>query len=109
MKKWAKINDQNIVEQVIVLEENKDVDWITERFPGEWIESPEKEGDITSSGTRGLAGIGLKYDNELNAFIVPQFYPSWTFNREKLLWEPPTPQDNPSSYWDEESQSWILH
>lgn len=39
----------------------------------------------------------------------PQPWPSWTYNEELYLWEPPTPlpQDGNFYDWDEKSLSWL--
>lgn len=57
------------------------------------------------------AGIGFRYDEELDAFIRPQPYPSWSFNSETTDWDPPTPKppENENVYWewDENTKTWI--
>lgn len=58
------------------------------------------------------AGIGDTYLEDLNAFIPPQPFPSWTFNREALGWEAPVLKPNDSNenfyIWDEETLNWKL-
>ena len=48
------------------------------------------------------------YDEERDAFIDPQPYPSWVLNDETLLWEAPTPRpDDGTLYvWDEDAGQW---
>jgi len=38
-----------------------------------------------------FAGIGYTYNEQLDAFILPKPYPSWTLNEEIADWEAPTP------------------
>ena len=37
-------------------------------------------------------------------------YPSWTFNEDLFIWQPPVqyPEDNEKYVWDEPSISWLL-
>lgn len=55
------------------------------------------------------AGVGYTYDADLDAFIPPQPFASWTMNEDTCLWEPPTPYptDGKIYQWDEETQQWI--
>ena len=59
---------------------------------------------------KNYAGIGFKYDDDLDAFIPPKPYTSWTLNEETCQWEAPTPtpDDNKRYMWDEEVQDWSL-
>lgn len=64
------------------------------------------------------AGIGSKYDENLNAFVLPKPYDSWVFNESTADWEPPVgPRPELTQeeldarklyYWDEENQQWAL-
>ena len=55
------------------------------------------------------AGIGYTYDPDLDAFIPPQPFPSWTLNTLTVEWEPPTPKpdDGELYLWEESSQEWL--
>ena len=57
---------------------------------------------------KNYAGIGFRYDKELDAFIPPQPYPSWKLNTDTCLWEPPIPypQDDKQYIWNESEQEW---
>ncbi len=47
---------------------------------------------------------------DIDAFLLPQPYPSWELNEETAQWVPPIPDlfDETNWYdWDEESQTWI--
>ncbi len=64
------------------------------------------EGEI---GFRGnYAGIGYTYNEELDAFLPPQPYPSWILNKETYTWEPPIPYPESEELyiWNEENQEW---
>jgi hypothetical protein len=57
---------------------------------------------------KNYAEIGGRYDEEKDAFIGPQLYPSWTLNEETCLWEPPVPKPTDRLVdWDENSLSWV--
>jgi len=54
------------------------------------------------------AGIGYTYDEDKDAFIPKQPYPSWTLNEDTCQWEAPSarPKDSPNYEWNEETQAW---
>ena len=54
------------------------------------------------------AGIGMTYDEDRDAFISKQPYPSWTLNETTCLWECPVtyPDDGKNYSWNEETTSW---
>lgn len=51
------------------------------------------------------AGIGDTYNEELDAFISPQPYPSWILSG--VNWEAPTPKPDGDYVWNEEQLKWI--
>ena len=66
-----------------------------------------------SSGTpfrKNHAGVGYTYDEDRDAFIPPQNYPSWTLNETTCLWEAPVayPDDGKRYTWNETTKSWDL-
>ena len=56
------------------------------------------------------AGIGYTYDEDRDAFIPKQPYPSWTLNEDTCQWEAPVayPDDGKQYNWNEETTSWDL-
>jgi len=54
------------------------------------------------------AGIGYTYDEDKDAFIPAQTYPSWTLNEDTCQWEAPSarPKDGLPYEWNEETQAW---
>lgn len=101
MKTYAKIDNNGVVENILVVSDNKSSSWLTEKFGGNWIESSEEK-------TKYEAVVGNRYDSELNIFIPTQPYESWSFSKTSLLWEPPVPrpEDLHLYDWEEESVSW---
>jgi hypothetical protein len=65
--------------------------------------------DQSKALRKNYAGIGFTYDEERDAFIPPQPFPSWTLNEETFLWEAPVayPSEGLLYHWDEETTSWI--
>jgi len=66
--------------------------------------------DQSKSFRKNFAGIGFKYDMNLDAFIPPQSYPSWILNEGSCIWEAPVlyPNDGQFYVWDETTLSWKL-
>jgi len=119
MAHYAFLDDNNIVTEVIVgVDEGVDgIDW--EQHYGEFRgqvckrTSYNTHGGIRKDGGtpyRGnYAGVGLIYDEMIDAFIHPQPYESWMLNNSTFLWEPPVPYPTGEAeyVWDEPSVSWI--
>ena len=60
------------------------------------------------SQRKNYAGRDYKYDEDRDAFIPPQPYPSWTLNETTCQWEAPVayPDDGKKYRWNEETTSW---
>ena len=96
MAHFARINNSNIVDQVIVAEQD-----FVNTLDGEWIQtSYNTRGGIHFDAETGepdngvplrknYAGIGFTYNRELDAFIPPQPDPTYVLNTQTCLWEPP--------------------
>lgn len=80
MAHFAKLNDQNIVEQIIVVDnevllddngiesEQKGVDFCVDLLGGRWVQTSY------NNNFRGIyAGIGYSYDPDKDIFIEPEF------------------------------------
>ena len=72
-------------------------------FGGTWLQT-SYNGNIR----KNFASAGFTYDSELDAFIPPKPYNSWTLDTDTCLWQAPTPmpEDGKRYKWDEESLSW---
>jgi len=112
MAHFAKLNEDNIVTQVIVAEQEF-IDSGAVGDPSKWIQtSYNTKGGQHPEGRplrKNYAGVGCYYDPTRDAFIPPKPYESWILNEETCLWEPPTPYPNDGlAYnWDEETTQWI--
>ena len=69
------------------------------------------------SQRKHFAGIGFIYDEDRDAFIPKQPYPSWVLNETTYLWESPVAypvlthsdeEDEKNYNWNEETTSWDL-
>jgi len=111
MAHYAFLNENNIVTEVIVgKNEGEDgksgEDWEAHygAFRGQVCKKTSYNGNIR----KNYAGIGFKYDADLDAFIPPQPFASWTLNNNTAQWEAPVakPDDGKFYVWDEETISW---
>jgi hypothetical protein len=113
MAHFAKINNSNIVEKVIVV--SNDVA-TTEQAGVDFINNLYKTNDVWKQTSyngnirKNFAGIGFKYDQTRDAFIPPKPYDSWTLNEDTCNWEAPVvyPNDGQNYKWNEENQIWDL-
>ena len=116
MAHFAQLNSENIVTQVIVVadQDTQNADGVEQEevganFCASLLGGTWKQTSYNSRIRKNYAGIGFKYDAELDAFIPPQPYASWTLNTETAQWQAPVPiPDDGKIYdWDEESTSWV--
>ena len=125
MAHWAEINEDNIVLRVLVGDNNdpngdEGYQWLVDNLGGNWIKTsynaiggkrrnPETGQILDLPGYRkNYAGEGFIYDEDKDAFIPPQPFPSWILNEDTCLWEPPipAPADSIRYVWDESTISW---
>jgi hypothetical protein len=53
------------------------------------------------------AGMGYTYRSDLDAFIAPKPYPSWSLDEDTTEWEAPVARPEEGFYtWNEEAQTW---
>jgi hypothetical protein len=124
MAHFAKLDDDNIVTQVIVVsdadckdQDGNEVEAIGVAFcnnllGGRWVQT-SYNGNIR----KRYAGIGYSYNEQYDVFIAPKPYNSWTLNVTTFDWDPPVPYptesfdlENPSYYtWNETNRTWDLN
>lgn len=94
MTTYAKINSENIVENVIVCEDSNI--------------STQVGTHIKITSETYEAKIGDVYNQEKNKFVSLKPFDSWTLNQETLIWEAPKEKPTDGFYrWDEDAQDWI--
>jgi hypothetical protein len=110
MAHYAFLNENNIVTEVITgIDETELIEGLdTETWYGNFRGQVCKRTSYNGNIRKNYAGIGFAYDPELDAFIRPQPFPSWTLNESTCRWEAPEPMPTNGVYgWDEPTLSWI--
>ena len=109
MAHYAFLDENNIVTEVIAGKDETDTTHDWEQFYGEFRGQVCKRTSYHGNIRKNYAGIGYTYDEQRDAFIPPQPYPSWTLVEETCRWIPPVayPTDGKAYVWDETTQAWI--
>lgn len=117
MAHFAQLDENNVVLQVIVVNnsdimvdgqesEAKGIAFCQSLFGPNtrWVQT-SYNGNIR----KRYAGVGYSFDEQRDAFIPPQPYPSWTLDPETCDWVAPIPMPNDGDWymWDESTQSWV--
>ena len=119
MAHFAKLDQSNIVEQVIVVHNNelldengneseqKGIDFCQSLFGADtkWAQT-SYNGNIR----KNYAGIGSYFDEARDAFIYPKPFDSWVLDEQTCRWEAPVehPEDDGIYTWNESTLAWDL-
>jgi len=118
MAHFAEINENNIVinirlvNNLLMFDENGVEQ---EQLGIDFLKTLSPEGRFVQCSYNGnkrhqYPAIGFTYNQELDAFITPQPYPSWTFNPSRKEWEAPVPRPEDDGFtvfiWNEFAQNW---
>ena len=112
MAHFAEIDSNNVVLRVLTVSDDQqhrgnDFLSLDLGLGGKWIQT-SYNGNIRGS----YAGVGYVYYEELDIFLPPQPYPSWTVDKEYGVWVAPVkrPDDitGKSIGWDEEKKEWKI-
>jgi hypothetical protein len=115
MAHFAKLDENNVVTQVIVVD-NKDCadaagvekEYIGAAFCERLFGGTWKQTSYHGNIRKNYAGIGYTYNVDIDAFVPPKPYPSWVLNETIAKWEPPIPMPEGGMYtWDEVTGSWV--
>jgi hypothetical protein len=106
MAHWAELDENNIVLRVTVGDNNEPDEgyqWLLDNLGGTWIKT-----SYNKTIRKNFAGIGYKYDEQLDAFIPPKPFASWTLDEKTCTWQAPTayPDDGAIYTWNEDTVSW---
>lgn len=108
MAHFARINEYNIVEEVLVVdnsEEHRGQEFLADDLGlgGRWIQT-----SYNDNFRKQYAGVGYTYDEVKDIFIASQPYPSWNLD-ENSDWQPPVAKPDDSIYWkwEESVTNWI--
>ena len=119
MAHFAQLDENNVVLQVIVVHNNELLDQNNQEQESIGIAFCQslfgqdivwKQTSYNGNIRKNYAGIGYKYHADIDAFVPPQPYASWTLDAN-AQWQPPVamPTDgtieNPYT-WDEATTSW---
>ena len=120
MAHFAKLDENNIVIEVHSVHNNELLDENGNESEAKGIAflvdwsggyTNWKQTSYNGNKRKNYAGIGYTYRADIDAFVSPQPFPSWSLD-DNAKWQPPIamPTDgtmeNPYS-WDEESQAWV--
>ena len=136
MANFAELDSNNVVKRVVVIHNNEspteeaginflknlygaDTNWKQTSYntfggvhytDGSYTVPSE---DQSKAFRMNYAGVNFTYNEEKDAFILPQPFPSWTLNESTCQWEAPIAypgvwgSDVEGKYvWNEETQSW---
>lgn len=121
MAHFAELDENNIVKRVIVVANSDTADangvekeYIGAAFCEKLLGGTWKQTSYNANFRKHYAGTGYTYRVDIDAFVPPQPYPSWTLNTETAVWEAPVPLpedagtgEPPKMYaWNEETGAW---
>jgi len=117
MAHFARINENNIVDEIIVIsnEDCQNLDFPESESIGQsfitsiGLNGNWKQTSYNANFRKKYAGIGDTFDETRNAFITSKPFTSWVLNDETCIWEAPTPkpEDDKIYRWNEETLSWV--
>ena len=121
MSHFAKVVDNKVIKVIKCSDEV--ITKINDKSPGKWMKTSyntlggvhydpntnEPTADQSKAFRKNYAGIGYSYNQQRDAFIPPQPYPSWTLDEASCLWKAPVPMpsDGKKHSWNEDDQSWV--
>jgi hypothetical protein len=114
MAHFAKLNNDNTVTEVIVVnndvimdDEGKESESIGITFCQSLYGADTKWVQTSYNGSfrKNYAGIGFSWDG--TGFAAPQPFESWTLNQDTYVWESPIPKPTDGAYsWNEADLMW---
>lgn len=105
---FAKLDENNVVTQLTRLEDSVGHEEVTGAAYLNKIYKTNNNWKMVSEKVQ----IGFTYDLNLNVFLPPKPFSSWTLNANNE-WQPPVAYpnvspDDPQYTWNEDTQSWII-
>jgi hypothetical protein len=109
MAHYAFLDENNIVTEVIVgIDETELIEGLdTETWYSNFRGQTCKRTSYNNRIRKQYASIGYKYDEDLDIFIAPQPYLSWSLD-ENFDWQAPKPYPSEGLWsWNEEIGDWV--
>jgi hypothetical protein len=115
MAHFAELGENNTVLRVIVVnnsdcldESGNESEAVGAQFCRKLLGGTWKQTSYNNNFRKRYAGPGYTYNPDLDAFIAPKPYPSWTLDAN-TDWQAPVayPTDGKIYRWDEDSQAWV--
>jgi hypothetical protein len=114
MAHFAELDANNVVLRVIVIDNKDTADangvekehigaaFCERLFGGNW-----KQTSYNGNIRKHYAGAGFTYNADIDAFVPPQPFSSWTLD-DDANWQPPVamPTDGGRYSWNEANQAW---
>jgi hypothetical protein len=114
MAHFAELDSNNVVLRVVVVDNKDTADaqgvekehigaaYLERLLGGTW-----KQTSYNGNLRKNYAGAGYTYNADIDAFVAPKPFPSWTLDANAQWQAPvPMPQDGKMYSWDEASQVW---
>jgi hypothetical protein len=116
MAHFAKIDENNIVQQIIVVSNENcgNLDFPYSESIGQGfinsigLDGNWKQTSYNATFRKRYAGLDDVYDESRDAFLPIKPFPSWVLNEETCLWNSPIerPTDGKLYRWNEEILNW---
>ena len=115
MAHFAELDANNVVLQVIVVgnQDTADASGVEKEYIGaafceRLLGGTWKQTSYNGNIRKNYAGIGYSYNADIDAFVAPKPYASWTLDAN-AQWQPPVamPTDGKMYSWDEVAQTWV--
>ena len=118
MAHFAQLDANNIVERVIVVDNDNILDADGNESEAVGIAYCQalfgantiwRQTSYNGNFRKNYAGAGYQYDADLDAFIAPQPFPSWSLDTKTCQWEAPKqmPDSDRPYTWDESLLRWV--
>jgi len=115
MAHFVELDSNNVVLRGVVID-NKDTadangvekEYIGAAFCERLFGGTWKQTSYNGNIRKNYAGIGYTYQSDIDAFVAPKPYASWTLDAN-AQWQAPTamPTDGKMYSWNEETQTWV--
>ncbi len=106
MAHFAEIDSSNVVCRVLVVpdaQQHRGEAYLRDDLglSGRWVQT-----SFSATHRKRFAGIGMTYDTQRDAFVLPLPFSSWVLD-DRGDWQPPVPKpDGHGWVWDDANRAW---